>query len=203
MREFQPQVEAQLLTIGYVTSEQLNQALELQAKISCSLGKALWSLNLLTQAEFLQVLGAVTDHILLTDWLVASGSVLDFSIAKAFEPGYLRQLGFFPCAWQDSTTLVVAVAEPSNPAIVQALGSIWSQVKIYEVLATETQILSLVFEENLATELLEKGRLSLAQWQEAQAQNISKRLLAAPRHDTIPRRLRRGRAERLPAPAGV
>lgn len=169
MREFQPQVEAQLLTIGYVTSEQLNQALELQAKISCSLGKALWSLNLLTQAEFLQVLGAVTDHILLTDWLVASGSVLDFSIAKAFEPAYLRQLGFFPCAWQDSTTLVVAVAEPSNAAIVQALGSIWSQVKVYEVLATETQILSLVFEENLATELLEKGRLSLAQWQEAQA----------------------------------
>jgi len=29
--------------------------------------------------------------------------------------------------------------------------------------------MSLVFEENLATELLERGRLSLSQWQEAQA----------------------------------
>jgi hypothetical protein len=169
MREVQPQIEAQLLAMGYLNPEQLQQALELQANISCSLGKALWSLNLLTQAEFLQVVGAVTDHILLTDWLVVSGSVLDFSIAKAFEPAYLRQVGFFPCAWQDSNTLVVAVAEPSNPAVKQAIRSIWFEAKIYEVLATENQILNLVFEENLATELLDKGRLSLAQWQEAQA----------------------------------
>lgn len=168
MREFQPQIEAQLLAKGYLNFEKLQQALELQNKISCSLGKALWSLNLLTQAEFLLVIGTVTGHILLTDWLIVSGSVLDFSIAKAFEPGYLRQLGFFPCAWQDSSTLVVAVEEPTNPAIIQAIRSVWSGANIYEVLATENQILSLVFEENLATELLDKGRLSIAQWQEAQ-----------------------------------
>ena len=50
MREFQPQIEAQLLARGYLNFEKLQQALELQNKISCSLGKALWSLNLLTQA---------------------------------------------------------------------------------------------------------------------------------------------------------
>ena len=175
MREFQPQIEAELLAKGYVNSEQLQQALELQAKISCSLSKALWSLNLLTGAEFLQVTGTVTGHILLTDWLLVSGSVLDFSIAKAFDPAYMRQLGFFPCAWQDSSTLVVAVEEPSSRAIAQAIRSIWQQINIYEVLATENQILSLVFEENLATELLDKGRLSIAQWQEAQ--NIQQQIL--------------------------
>jgi len=169
MRHFQPQIEAKLLESGCLTSEQLEEAIDLQAKISCSLGKALWSLNFLTQAEFLHLIGTISGHILLTDWLVVSGSVLDFSIAKAFEPAYLRELGFFPCAWQDSNTLVVAVEEPDNIAIRQAIRSHWSQVKIYEVLATENQIFSLVFEENLATELLDKGRLTVAQWQEAQA----------------------------------
>jgi len=169
MRDFQPQIETKLLASGCLTSEQLQAAIDLQAKISCSLGKALWSLNLLTQAEFLHFIGTVSGHILLTDWLVVSGSVLDFSIAKTFDAAYLRELGFFPCAWQDSNTLVVAVEEPNNIAIRQAIRSHWSQVKIYEVLATENQIFSLVFEENLATELLDKGRLTVAQWQEAQA----------------------------------
>lgn len=184
MREFQPQIEAELLTRGYITSEQLEQALELQAKISCSLGKALWSLNLITQLEFLQVVGNVTGHILLTDWLLVSGSTLDFSIAKAFDPAYMRQLGFFPCAWQDSSTLVIAVEEPNNQAIAQAIRSVWQQVNIYEVIATENQILSLVFEENLATELLDKGRLSIAQWQEAQ--NIQQRT-GSPLGEILPR----------------
>lgn len=169
MRDFQPQIEAQLLDKGYLKAEKLQEALNLQTKISCSLGKALWSLNLLTQAEYLHVIGTVTGRVILTDWLVVSGGILDFSIAKAFEPAYLRQLVFFPCAWQDSNTLVVAVEEPTNPAITQAIHSMWPHVKTYEVLATDNQILNLVFEENLATELLDKGRLTLAQWQEAQA----------------------------------
>lgn len=169
MKEFQAQVEAKLLAMGYLNPEQLQQAKELQTKISCSLGKALWSLNLLTQAEFLQVVAVVTGQTLLTQWLVISGTVLDFSLAKAFEPTYLSQVGFFPCAWQDSTTLVVAVEEPGNLAVTQAIRSVWPRAKHYEVLATKNQILNLVFEENLATELLERGRLSLTQWQEAQA----------------------------------
>ncbi len=169
MREIQPEIEAKLLAMGCLTCEELQLALDLQDKTSCSLRKALWSLNFLTQAEFLHVLQAVTDRSLLTDWLLVSGSTLDFSIAKAFDSAYLRQVGFFPCAWQDSSTLVVAVEEPSNRKINQAIRSVWPAAKVYEVLATEKQILSLVFEENLATELLEKGRLSLAQWQEAQA----------------------------------
>lgn len=167
MKEVQS-LEAQLLSMGYINSEQLKQAKELQTKVFCSLSKALWSLNLLTQAEFLQVAGVVTGQPLLTDWLIASGSALDFSLAKAFDPAYLRQVGFFPCAWQDSDTLIVAVAEPKNPAVSQAIHSLWSRCNYYEVLATENQILSLVFEQNLATELLEKGKLSLFQWQEAQ-----------------------------------
>ena len=169
MKEFQAQVEAQLLTMGYINCEQLQQAKQLQSKISCSLGKALWSLNRVTLPEFLQVVALATDRKLLTQWLINSETVLDFSLAKAFEPAYLRQIGFFPCAWQDSTTLVVAVEEPGNPAVTQALLSAWPQANYYEVLATKNQIMSLVLEENLATELLERGRLSLSQWQEAQA----------------------------------
>ena len=169
MKGFQAHLENQLLVMGYLSPEQLQQAKELQSRISCSLGKALWSLNTVTQTEFLQVVASVTGETLLTQWLIASGTVLDFSLAKAFEPAYLRQLSFFPCAWQDSTTLVVAVEEPGNPAVHQALCSAWPQAKYYEVLATKNQIMSLIFEENLATELLERGRLSLSQWQEAQA----------------------------------
>lgn len=169
MKEFQAQVEAQLLTMGYINCEQLQQAKQLQSKISCSLGKALWSLNRVTLPEFLQVVALATGRSLLTQWLINSETVLDFSLAKAFEPAYLRQIGFFPCAWQDSTTLVVAVEEPGNPAVTQALLSAWPQANYYEVLATKNQIMSLVLEENLATELLERGRLSLSQWQEAQA----------------------------------
>ena len=169
MKKFQAQVEAQLLTMGYIACEQLQQAKQLQSKISCSLGKALWSLNRVNLTEFLQVVAIVTGHSLLTQWLINSDTVLDFSLAKAFEPAYLRQVGFFPCAWQDSTTLVVAVEEPGNPAVTEALKSAWPQANYYEVLATKNQIMSLVLEENLATELLERGRLSLSQWQEAQA----------------------------------
>lgn len=169
MREFQPQLEAELLALGYLQPKQLRQAKELQAQVSCSLGKVLWSLNLLTQIEYLQLAGVVTGQTLLTDWLIVSGRILDFSLAKAFEPGYLRQVGFFPCAWQDSNTIVIAVEEPQNLAVAQVVRSIWPRSNYCEVLATETQIHSLVFEQSLATELLDKGRLSLAQWQEAQA----------------------------------
>ena len=144
MKEFQAQVEAQLLTMGYINCEQLQQAKQLQSKISCSLGKALWSLNQVTLPEFLQVVALATDRKLLTQWLINSETVLDFSLAKAFEPAYLRQIGFFPCAWQDSTTLVVAVEEPGNPAVTQALLSAWPQANYYEVLATKNQIMMLV-----------------------------------------------------------
>lgn len=169
MKEFQAHLEEQLLAMGYLNCEQLQQAKDLQSKISCSLGKALWSLNRVTQVEFLQVVAIVTGQTLLTQWLIDSGTVLDFSLANVFEPAYLRQVGFFPCAWQDTTTLVVAVEEPGNPAVTQALQKVWPQANYYEVLATNNQIMSLVFEENLATELIERGRLSLSQWQEAQA----------------------------------
>ena len=169
MKEFQAHLEEQLLTMGYLNCEQLQQAKDLQSKISCSLVQALWSLNQVTQVEFLQVVAVVTGQTLLTQWLIDSGTVLDFSLANVFEPAYLRQVGFFPCAWQDTTTLVVAVEEPGNPAVTQALQKVWPQANYYEVLATKNQIMSLVFEENLATELLERGRISLSQWQEAQA----------------------------------
>ena len=169
MKEFQAHLEEQLLAMGYLNCEQLQQAKDLQSKISCSLVQALWSLNQVTQVEFLQVVAVVTGQTLLTQWLIDSGTVLDFSLANVFEPAYLRQVGFFPCAWQDTTTLVVAVEEPGNPAVTQALQKVWPQANYYEVLATKNQIMSLVFEENLATELLERGRISLSQWQEAQA----------------------------------
>jgi len=49
----------------------------------------------------------------------------------------------------------VAVEEPGNPAVTQALQKSGPRLTI-TVLATKNQIMSLVFEENLATELLEE-----------------------------------------------
>jgi len=49
----------------------------------------------------------------------------------------------------------VAVEEPGNPAVAQALQRVWPRLTT-TVLATNNQIMSLVFEENLATELLEE-----------------------------------------------
>jgi len=47
----------------------------------------------------------------------------------AFEPACLRQVGF-PLV-QDTTTLVVAVEEPGNPAVTQALQRVWPQANYY------------------------------------------------------------------------
>jgi len=76
MKEFQAHLEEQLLAMGYLNCEQLQQAKDLQSKISTQ-GKALWSLNRVTQVEFLQVV--VTGQTLLTHWLIDSGTVLDLA----------------------------------------------------------------------------------------------------------------------------
>jgi len=76
MKEFQAHLEEQLLAMGYLNCEQLQQAKDLQSKISCSLGKAEFKSS--HQVEFLHV-AVVTGQTLLTHWLIDSGTVLDFS----------------------------------------------------------------------------------------------------------------------------
>jgi len=55
----------------------------------------------------------------------------------------------------DTTTLVVAVEEPGNPAVTP---KVWPQANYYEVLA-KNQIMSLVFEENCC---LREGTFSVS-----------------------------------------
>jgi len=71
------------------------------------------------------------------------------------EPACLRKVGF---PLLGKTTLVVAVEEPGNPAVAQALQRVWPQANYYSS-GYNNQIMSLVFEENLATELLERKTL--------------------------------------------
>jgi cellulose synthase/poly-beta-1,6-N-acetylglucosamine synthase-like glycosyltransferase len=169
MNALQAAIETQAVDKGHLTLRQLGQAKALQERIGCSLGKALWSLNILTQAEVIEVLSAVTGRPSLTQWMGTSGHRVDFALARAFDPAYLSQVGCFPCAWQDSSTVVVAVTEPANPTVTQAIHKVWPQVTLAEVLARENQILSLIIEANLERELLTHAKLRRAQWQEAQA----------------------------------
>ncbi len=123
----------------------------------------------MTQVEFLQVVAAVTEQPLLTQWLIAPGNTIDFSLAKNYEPIYLNQLSFFPCAWRDNNTLVVAVEEPDNPIVFQALQRIWPHAHYCKVLATEGQIQSLIVEQELEVRLLSEGKLAPDLWQRALA----------------------------------
>jgi cellulose synthase/poly-beta-1,6-N-acetylglucosamine synthase-like glycosyltransferase len=155
--------------MGHLTPEQLQQAKELQEKIGCSLGKALWSLNLMDHSAYLQALSAVTRCPVLTEWLLTSNARLDFTLARAFDAAHLSQLGFFPYAWLDATTMIVIVSEPDHPTVSQAMRRMWPQAALLEILAQEHQILSLIIEAHLEPELRSQGKLSPAQWQEAQA----------------------------------
>jgi cellulose synthase/poly-beta-1,6-N-acetylglucosamine synthase-like glycosyltransferase len=166
---YQAAVEGHLLHRGDVAEAQLQQAKELQDKTGRSLGTALWSLNLLGQPEYLRILSEVSGCPVLTEWLMTSSSRVDFTLASAFEPASLSQLGFFPYAWSDSRTLIVVVTEPGNPGVARAVGKMWPQATLMEVLARENQILSLIIEANLERELQAQQKLSPAQWQEARS----------------------------------
>lgn len=170
MKQFSTKMIAALLAKGYLTRPQLHRVKELQAQTACSLGKALWSLNLVSKTEFLILASAVTNLPTLTEWLKSSGNVLDFSLAKAFKTQELIQCGFFPCHWQPETNhLVVVVTEADNQTVHQTIQRVWQQAQVQEILATEDQLLNLIVEKNLQNQLLQEGQLTLAQWQEAQA----------------------------------
>ena len=98
MSAFQAAVETYLVDMGHLSPEQLKQARQYQEKTSCSLGKALWSLNLMAQPAYLQALSDVTGHPIYTQWLPTSHVLVDFTLARAFDPGNLSQIGFFPYA---------------------------------------------------------------------------------------------------------
>ncbi|MEQ9482004.1 hypothetical protein [Coleofasciculus sp. F4-SAH-05] len=163
MKQFSTKMIAAFLAKGYLTRPQLHRVKELQAQTSCSLGKALWSLNLVSKTEFLTLASAVTNLPTLTEWLKSSGNVLDFSLAKAFKTQELIQCGFFPCHWQPETNhLVVVVTEADNQTVHQTIQRVWQQAQVQEILATEDQLLNLIVEKNLQNQLLQEGQLTLA-----------------------------------------
>jgi hypothetical protein len=66
--------------------------------------------------------------------------------------------------WQDATTLIVVVTEPSAPAVARAMGQRWPQATCVEVLARDNQILSLIIEAHPECKLEARQKLSPAQW---------------------------------------
>lgn len=169
MSPFQAAVETHLTRAGRLTEAQLQQARALQGKTGCTLGKALWSLNLVGQSEYLRVVSTVSGCPIFTEWLGTSGVPADFTLARTFEPTVLSQLGFFPYGWRDATTLIMVVSDPGTSAITRAIHQTWPRAMCVEVLARDNQILSLIIEAHLERELQARQKLSPAQWQEALA----------------------------------
>jgi len=108
------------------------------------------SLNRVTQVGFLQVVAVVTGQTLLTHWLIDSGTVLDFSrlifwacLFKAGRVFSLARYYHFSCGCgRTRKSGSYSGAQKSGPRLT--------------ITVLATKIMSLVFEETLATELLEE-----------------------------------------------
>ena len=108
MSPFQAAVETHLTRTGRLTEAQLQQARALQGKTGCTLGKALWSLNLVGQSEYLRVVSTVSGCPIFTEWLGTSGVPADFTLARTFEPTVLSQLGFNRFSTDDLQTMLTS-----------------------------------------------------------------------------------------------
>lgn len=164
----QAQFEAKLLSQQYLTPEQLDRAKQIQIRDSCSLARALWSLNLMQPQQFAAIAAAMSGDLTLDQWRSQPGHSLDPELGWTFTANDLFPIRFFPCTWADENTLVIAVEEPCQPVVAQTIQSVWPQAQLQEVLATESQILNLLIETQLVAEILGSGKLKLSQWQEAQ-----------------------------------
>ncbi len=158
-------LKSSLLRAGYLTRQQLAAAEEYREEVGCSLPRALWSLRVMHPDKFADLCRQVLDRPKLRDWLLKHP--LDLELPWLVEPGDLIPVRFLPCGWLNPQTVVVATEEPGYPGVWQAVKRLCPEVeKLWEIPATEKQILTVILERKLAAELL-GGRLTLQQWQQA------------------------------------
>ena len=158
-------LKSSLLRTGYLTRQQLAAAEEYREEVGCSLPRALWSLRVMHPDKFADLCRQILDRPKLRDWLLKHP--LDLELPWLVEPGDLIPVRFLPCGWLNPQTVVVATEEPGYPGVWQAVKSLCPEVeKLWEIPATEKQILTVILERKLAAELL-GSRLTLEQWQQA------------------------------------
>ncbi|MGY2946220.1 glycosyltransferase [Thermostichus sp. MS-CIW-34] len=158
-------LKSSLLRTGYLTRQQLAEAEEYREAASCSLPRALWSLRVMHPGKFVNLCRQILDRPRLRDWLLKHS--LDPELPWLIEPIDLVPVRFLPCGWLDPQTVVVATEEPGFPAIWQSVKHLCPEAeKLWEIPATEKQILTVILERKLAAELL-GSRLTLEQWQQA------------------------------------
>ncbi|MFS8811571.1 glycosyl transferase, partial [Synechococcus sp. R55.7] len=158
-------LKSSLLRTGYLTRQQLAEAEEYREAASCSLPRALWSLRVMHPDKFVNLCRQILDRPRLRDWLLKHS--LDPELPWLIEPIDLVPVRFLPCGWLDPQTVVVATEEPGFPAIWQSVKHLCPEAeKLWEIPATEKQILTVILERKLAAELL-GSRLTLEQWQQA------------------------------------
>jgi hypothetical protein len=158
-------LKSSLLRTGYLTRQQLAEAEEYREAASCSLPRALWSLRVMHPGKFVNLCRQILDRPRLRDWLLKHS--LDPELPWLIEPIDLVPVRFLPCGWLNPQTVVVATEEPGYPGVWQAVKRLCPGVeKIWEIPATEKQILTVILERKLAADLL-GSRLTLEQWQQA------------------------------------
>jgi cellulose synthase/poly-beta-1,6-N-acetylglucosamine synthase-like glycosyltransferase len=158
-------IKSWLVQTGYLTRQQLAEAEEYREAVGCSLPRALWSLRAMHPRQFARLCCQILDRPKLRSWLLEHP--LDLELPWLIEPIDLVPVRFLPCGWLDPQTVVVATEEPGYPGVWQAVKHLCPGVeKIWEIPATEKQILTVILERKLSAELL-GGRLTLEQWQQA------------------------------------
>jgi cellulose synthase/poly-beta-1,6-N-acetylglucosamine synthase-like glycosyltransferase len=168
MTPFEMQLQEQLVSDQRLTAQQFQDAYNLSQTTPCSLAQALWRLNLMTPEIFLETVSRLTDRPLLRRW-EERGHVVDFTISRQFDPPEMSRLSFFPCQYLADGTIVVATEEWDNPSVTEAIHRVYPDAPIQFLLATQTQIRSLIVESGLEIQLLESQVLTDTEWQEAVA----------------------------------
>ena len=108
-----------LLERGVVTQEQIDRAIAEQARTSRSLGRVLVAHGAITEAE---LVGALAEQAGL-EFVDLGDHQVDPTAASAISDALARRYQALPIAW-DGTTLVVAMADPSNVLAVDDIRSV-------------------------------------------------------------------------------
>ncbi|MGY2710575.1 glycosyltransferase family 2 protein [Thermostichus sp. MS-CIW-28] len=157
-------IEYWLVRTGCLTQEQLAKAYRYQKQADCSLPRALWSLRAMHPRQFARLCCQILDRPKLRSWLLEHP--LDLELPWLIEPIDLVPVRFLPCGWLDPRTVVVATEEPGHPIVWQNVKRLCPEAdRIWEIPATEKQILTALIERKLTAELV-GSRLTLEQWQD-------------------------------------
>jgi hypothetical protein len=157
-------IEYWLVRTGCLTQEQLAKAYRYQKQADCSLPRALWSLRAMHPRQFARLCCQILDRPKLRSWLLEHP--LDLELPWLIEPIDLVPVRFLPCGWLDPRTVVVATEEPGHPIVWQNVKRLCPEAdRIWEIPATEKQILTALIERKLTAELV-GSRLTLKQWQD-------------------------------------